>query len=103
LARIRFFPPSSAPSLAEVANWCGATLAAGVDPGRVIRDVAALDQAGPGDLTFLDNPRYLDALKRTRAAAALVSPRYVRAAPATCAALVAPEPYRAMALVMTRL
>jgi len=103
LARIRFFPPSSAPSLAEVASWCGATLAAHADPGRVIRDVAALDHAGPGDLTFLDNPKYLDALKRTRAAAALVAPRYAAAAPATCAALVAPEPYRAMALVMTRL
>ena len=67
-------------------------------PSRVIRDVAALDQAGPGDLTFLDNPRYLDALKRTRAAAALVSPRYAGAAPATCAALIAAEPYRAMAV-----
>ena len=66
MARIRFFPPSSAPSLAEVASWCGATLAADADPSRVIRDVAALDQAGPGDLTFLDNPRYLDALKRTQ-------------------------------------
>ena len=103
MARIRFFPPSSAPSLAEVASWCGATLAADADPGRVIRDVAALDQAGPGDLTFLDNPRYLDALKRTRAAAALVAPRYASAAPAACAVLVAPEPYRAMAVVMTRL
>ena len=69
----------------------------------MIRDVAALDQAGPGDLTFLDNPRYLDALKRTRAAAALVAPRYASAAPAACAALIAPEPYRAMAVVMARL
>ena len=103
MARIRFFPPISAPSLAEVAGWCGATLAAGADPRRVISDVSALDQAGPGDLTFLDNPRYLDALKRTRAAAALVAPRYASAAPPACAALVAPDPYRAMALVMTKL
>jgi UDP-3-O-[3-hydroxymyristoyl] glucosamine N-acyltransferase len=103
LARIRFFPPSSAPSLAEVASWCGATLAVDADPSRAISDVAPLDQAGPGDLTFLDNPRYLDALKRTRAAAALVAPRYATAGPASCAALIAREPYRAMALVMTRL
>ena len=103
MARIRFFPPSSAPTLAEVANWCGATLADGADAGRVVRDVAALDQAGPGDLTFLDNPRYLDALRLTRAAAALVAPRHSSAAPATCAALIVREPYRAMALVMTKL
>ncbi len=103
MARIRFFPPSSAPSLAEVASWCGATLAAGAEAGRTIQDVAALDQAGSGDLTFLDNPRYLDALKRTRAAAALVAPRYAGATPSTCAALIVQEPYHAMALVMTRL
>jgi UDP-3-O-[3-hydroxymyristoyl] glucosamine N-acyltransferase len=103
LARIRFFPPSSAPTLAEVASWCDATLASGADAGRVIRDVAALDQAGRGDLTFLDNPRYLEALKRTQAAAALVAPRHAGAAPSTCAALIVREPYRAMALVMTKL
>ena len=103
MARIRFFPPSSAPSLAEVASWSGATLAVGVDPGRVIRDVAAIDQAGPDDLTFLDNPRYIDALRRTRAAAVLVGPRHAGVAPATCAALIASEPYRAMASVMARL
>jgi UDP-3-O-[3-hydroxymyristoyl] glucosamine N-acyltransferase len=89
--------------LAEVAGWCGAALGANADSDRVIRDVAALDEAGPGDLTFLDNSRYLDALKRTRAAAALVSPRYAAAAPATCAVLIANEPYRAMAVVMTKL
>jgi UDP-3-O-[3-hydroxymyristoyl] glucosamine N-acyltransferase len=103
LARIRFFPPSSAPSLAQVASWCGATLGAGAESGRTIRDVAALDQASPGDLTFLDNPRYLDALRRTRAAAALIAPRYAAAAPSTCAALIVQEPYRAMALVMAQL
>ncbi|HXE23626.1 MAG TPA: UDP-3-O-(3-hydroxymyristoyl)glucosamine N-acyltransferase [Roseiarcus sp.] len=103
MARIRFFPPASAPSLAEVASWCGATLGPGAEPGSVIKDVAALDQAGRDDLTFLDNPRYLEALKQTQAAAALVAPRYASAAPATCAALIAPEPYRAMALVMARL
>ena len=103
MARIRFFPASATPSLAEVANWCGATLAANADPDRVISDVTALDQAGPGDLTFLDNPRYLDALKRTRAAAALVPPRYAGAAPPTCAVLIVAEPYRAMAMVMTKL
>ena len=103
MAKIRFFPPSSAPSLAEVATWCGATLACAADAGRVVRDVASLDQAGPGDLTFLDNPRYLDAFKGTQAGATLVHPRYAGAAPAPCAVLIAREPYRAMAMVMTKL
>lgn len=103
LAKIRFFPLKSAPSLDEVVGWCGAALGPGVDGSRVIHDVAALDQAGPGDLTFLDNPKYLDAFKATRAAAALVSPHFAAAAPEGCAALVTREPYRAMANVMAKL
>jgi UDP-3-O-[3-hydroxymyristoyl] glucosamine N-acyltransferase len=103
LAKIRFFLPTVAPSLAEVATWCSAALASQADAGRVISDVAALDQAGPGDLTFLDNPKYLDVFQSTRASAALVAPRHVHAAPASCAVLVTPVPYRAMALVMAKL
>jgi UDP-3-O-[3-hydroxymyristoyl] glucosamine N-acyltransferase len=103
LAKIRFFPLSSAPSLAEVAAWSGAALACEADAGRLIIDVAPLDQAGPGDLTFLDNPKYLGAFRATRAAAALVAPRQADACPAGCAALLAGDPYRAMALVMARL
>jgi len=68
-----------------------------------VTDVAALDDAGPGDLTFLDNPSYLNAFRTTRAAAALVAPRHAEAAPKGCVALVSPEPYRAMAAVMAKL
>ncbi|MGO9420425.1 UDP-3-O-(3-hydroxymyristoyl)glucosamine N-acyltransferase [Roseiarcus sp.] len=103
MAKIRFFPQSSAPTLAEVAGWCGAALADEAYGSRIVHDVAALDQAGPGDLTFLDNVRYIEALRSTRAAAALVAPRFAGAAPAGCAAVVAREPYRAMAQVMARL
>jgi UDP-3-O-[3-hydroxymyristoyl] glucosamine N-acyltransferase len=103
LGKIRFFPPALAPSLAEVASWCGARLASEADAERTIDDVAALDQAGPGDLTFLDNPKYLDVFRSTRASAALVAPRFADAAPACCAVLLAREPYRAMALAMAKL
>ena len=103
MTKIRFFPPSSSPLLAEVARWCGATLASEADAGRVIVDVAALDEAGPGDLTFLDNPKYLDAFKATRAAAALVAPRHAKEAPPGCAVLIVRDPYRAMAMVMAKL
>ncbi len=103
MAKIRFFPPRSAPSLAVVADWCGASLASDADRGRIITDVAALDQAGPGDLTFLDNPKYLDEFRATRAGAALVAARHAASAPAGCAVLITPEPYRAMAMAMAKL
>jgi len=103
LAKIRFFPPASAPTLRDVAQWTGAVLAAGADPDVMIGDVAAIDAAGAGDLTFLDNPRYLSQLQATRAAAVLVAPRYLDQVPAGCAALSTPQPYRAMAEAMARL
>ena len=87
LAKIGFFPLAAAPTLGEVAQWTGATLSEGADAGQIVRDVAALDEAGPDDLAFLDNPRYLDDFKATRAAAVLVAPRYAAQAPAGCAVL----------------
>ena len=103
MAKISFFPLAAAPTLREVAQWTGAALGEGSDPARVVHDVAALDEAGPDDLSFFDNPRYLEDFKRTRAGAVLVAPRYAEQAPAGTAKLTTPQPYRAMALVMTRL
>jgi len=37
---------------------------------RAITNIAPLDSAGAGDLTFFDNPKYLDELAGTRAGAA---------------------------------
>jgi len=46
-----------------------------VGEGEVeIKRICALDQAGPGDLTFLANPRYRPQLDTTQADAILVSP-----------------------------
>ncbi len=103
MAKISFFPLAAAPTLGEIAQWTGAKLGDGADPDRIVRDVAPLDEAGPDDLTFLDNPRYLDAFRSTRAGAAFVAPRYAAQAPQGCALLVTPQPYRAMAETMARL
>lgn len=98
-----FFRPAAEPTLAEVAAWTGATPADGADLTFRVRTVAALDLAGPGALTFLDNPRYAAALDVTRAAACIVPSRYAARVPKGCVALVAAEPYRAVALVAGRI
>jgi UDP-3-O-[3-hydroxymyristoyl] glucosamine N-acyltransferase len=101
--KIVFFPPAASPTLSEIAAWTGATLAHEVCAETRIGDVAAIDAAGPGDLTFLDNPRYLPQLKTSRAAAVFVQPRHRAEVPSTCAALLTPHPYHAMAAAMARL
>lgn len=55
--------------------------------------VAGLDQAGPGDLTFLANPRYADKLDVTRASAVIVRAEVATALPA----LISDNPYLAFA------
>ncbi|HEY7409696.1 MAG TPA: UDP-3-O-(3-hydroxymyristoyl)glucosamine N-acyltransferase [Vicinamibacteria bacterium] len=55
--------------------------------------VAALDAAGPGDLSFLSNPRFLPRLQTTRATAVIVPPE----APTTLPSLVSSNPYLAYA------
>ena len=70
------------------------------DGAVLIRGVATLDQAGPGDLTFLTNPRYAHQLASTRASAAIVGAD-VQDAP--CALLRSEEPHVALARALTLL
>lgn len=82
-------------TLAEVAELSGAELADAGSADRPIRGLASLDHAGPHHLAFFDNLKYADQLKRTRAGACLVSPRYAGAVPAHVAVLRAGDPFRA--------
>ena len=56
--------------LVEIANLVGGELVGSKDVE--ITGVAPIGQAGPGDLTFVANPRYRPLLKTTGASAAIV-------------------------------
>ncbi len=58
--------------------------------------VAAIHKAGPGDLTFVSNARYLAQLATTQASAVILG-RTAGAAPASCAVLRTDDPYSAFA------
>ena len=62
-----------------------------------IRGVAGIEDAGPGDLTFFTNPRYLPELRRTRASAVILGDA---AETAPCAMLRSRLPYLAFALAV---
>ncbi|MCL5669538.1 MAG: UDP-3-O-(3-hydroxymyristoyl)glucosamine N-acyltransferase, partial [Gammaproteobacteria bacterium] len=57
-------------TLAELARHIGAELQG--DPSCLIRAVAGLQQAGPGDVSFLAHTRYLKYLAATRASAVIL-------------------------------
>jgi UDP-3-O-[3-hydroxymyristoyl] glucosamine N-acyltransferase len=78
-------------NLAELATRLGCTLRGN---GSVeVTQVKGLDEAGPGDLTFVANPRYLGRLAATRASAVIVAPDVDCLLPS----LLTPQPYLAFA------
>lgn len=97
-----FFAPSDRLKLADIARIAGGEVVRG-DAEVAIERVAPLDQAGPGELSFLDNPHYVAAFRETRASVVICSAAHVADAPAAAAVVVAQQPYRAMALIMQAL
>ena len=68
--------------LSQIANKLGARLENG-PPDLEITGVAGIKEAGPGQLTFVANPKYAGAARTTRASAVIVSEEF----PAISAAL----------------
>jgi UDP-3-O-[3-hydroxymyristoyl] glucosamine N-acyltransferase len=58
--------------LGEIAERLGCPLEG--DPGIEISDVAGIEEAQPGQITFLDNRKYYPLAKTTRASAILIAP-----------------------------
>lgn len=58
--------------LSEIANQLGARLENGATDPEV-KGVAGIESAGPGELTFISNPKYAPLARTTKAAAIIVS------------------------------
>ena len=99
MADPRFFTVAGPYTLARLAEISGAELAPGVNGALEIQDVAALDVAGAGEISFLDNRKYAASFATSRAAAAIVHPDMADKAPAGMALLLSKDPYRAYARV----
>jgi UDP-3-O-[3-hydroxymyristoyl] glucosamine N-acyltransferase len=84
--------------LAELAERLGCRLEG--DESLDVTRVAGIEEAGPGDVTFLANSRYLSRLTGTRASA-VIADDSVAGAP--CAVLRSPHPYVTFADAVTLL
>jgi UDP-3-O-[3-hydroxymyristoyl] glucosamine N-acyltransferase len=97
MADPRFFSRAGPFALDVLAALSGARLQNPSDGSRIVGDVAPLETAGPDDLTFLDNRKYLDAFIACRAGAVFVDERFADRAPPGIALLLTREPYKAFA------
>jgi UDP-3-O-[3-hydroxymyristoyl] glucosamine N-acyltransferase len=94
-----FFKGEKPLTLADIAAITGAQPAGGAPLERTITNIASLDSAGAHDLTFFDNPKYLNELAGTRAGACLLASRFANRAPPWLAVLTIGEPYRAFVAI----
>lgn len=93
MADPRFFQRAGPFSLGELAGRIGAKLASPESATRQVVDVAPLDQAGPEQLAFLDNPKYADAFRKSKAGACILHEKHVGLASPAVALLISPNPY----------
>lgn len=79
--------------LGHIVDALGGSLEGGAVHGTVISRIAPLEEAGPGDLSFLSNPRYQQQLAASRAACVIVAPAMRDVALARGPCIVADNPY----------
>jgi UDP-3-O-[3-hydroxymyristoyl] glucosamine N-acyltransferase len=96
----RFFARTGPHTLAALAAACEAAAPADAE-SRLLHGVAPLQSAGPEQVSFLDNRRYLPELAATRAGVVILRPDMAARVPAGSIALVTPTPYLAWARAAT--
>lgn len=99
MADSRFFPSAGPFSLAELADISGAQLHGSCDPHRRFLDISSLDEAGPDEVSFFDNRRYMAAFRSSGAGACIVSARFAELAPAGMSLLLSEDAYRGYARI----
>jgi UDP-3-O-[3-hydroxymyristoyl] glucosamine N-acyltransferase len=89
----RFFSVSGPFNVGKLAEIGVARLNERADSNQLISDVAPIDAARAKDVSFIDNPRYADMFRRSKAGACVVSPDRVSSAPDSMSLLVSETPY----------
>ena len=97
MADLRFFTRTEPLSLSELAARIGGTLGDGADGALVLQDVAALENAQAGELSFFDTKKYRETLATTGAGACVTSPALKDVAPAGLALILVEVPAAAFA------
>lgn len=97
MSSLDFFPAGPGLSLAQIAEATGARLGGGATGESLVHRVGPLEAARSGDLSFLDNAAYAKFASATGASACFISEKQATLLPASCAALISNEPYRAFA------
>ena len=99
MADPRFFQRFGPFRLEDIAAEVGATL---VDPSNkdvMICDIASLETAGPGELSFFNHSQYLNAFRATHASAVVTTRDFAQNAPSGVCLMSVAQPQLAFAQI----
>src|SRR5258705_9550850 len=99
MADPRFFSRAGPFTLGALAELSGARLLRPDEAERLFYDVSPLETAGPEEVSFLENRKYIEAFVRSGAGAVIVDQWAAERAPSAMAVILSNAPYKAYALV----
>lgn len=94
-----FYKKTGSYKLKYLADISGGELSDPANADLMIRNVSSLDNAGEGDITFLQNSKYTENFKVTKASACVVLPKNVKLAPKKLALIISDNPYYSFAMI----
>lgn len=99
MADLKFHIRTSPKTLKDLADLSGAVIDEKADGSIVLEDVSSLQEASDEHISFLDNVKYKEHFKATKAKACVVSPEMVEFAPKGIHLLISKNPYKSFALI----
>jgi UDP-3-O-[3-hydroxymyristoyl] glucosamine N-acyltransferase len=99
----RFFTKENELSIAEILELTQSKLENNAKIDSKISDIATLDAANIGDLSFFDNPKYLDDFKNSKAEFCFIHSKHLDQAPSNMTVLITDNPYKAYAIIASKL
>jgi UDP-3-O-[3-hydroxymyristoyl] glucosamine N-acyltransferase len=103
LTEPHFFRHPAGLTVGEIASLTGAELQDVTTLAQRMTNVAPVDLAEAGDLTFVDSAKFAKALTSTRAGAVLISEHLQCLVPSGLVVLLTPKPYKCFVLVAREL
>ncbi|MEM9326821.1 MAG: UDP-3-O-(3-hydroxymyristoyl)glucosamine N-acyltransferase [Bacteroidota bacterium] len=82
----------------DIAQYLSGTVAG--DSQKEVENIAAIERASEGDLTFLSNPKYESFLYTTQASAVIVSQDLELKQPVSCVLIKVKDPYSSFTMVL---
>jgi UDP-3-O-[3-hydroxymyristoyl] glucosamine N-acyltransferase len=99
--RKQIHPHSPSMTLLEIAEALGAKLPPAADPNFAITGAASLEDAQPTDVAFFEHPKYVKALRATRAGVVLVPSTFEE--PLSTITVHVPSPSAAFSVILEKL